>query len=165
MKRAIIAALVTVAIVAVVFLVPTVKRAGTGLPVVHAQNGNTGCSLANLSGAYAVSRQGTLVASVLGLPAPAPWGEVALADFDGAGAFSGTANVNIGGIAISGGFTGTYTIKPDCTGAITVRPNPPYNALVITEAIVVIHGGQQYIAADTDSVTVVQGRGERLAQQ
>ena len=124
---------------------------------------NGGCSVASLSGPYAVSRQGTLVTSVLGVPAPALWGEVALADFDGGGGFSGTANVNIGGIAISGGFTGTYTIKPDCTGTVTVHPNPPYNALVITEAIVVVHGGQQLITTDTDSVTVVQGRAERLA--
>ena len=41
---------------------------------VHADGG---CSIANLSGPYAVSRQGTLLTSVLGLPAPAPWGEVA----------------------------------------------------------------------------------------
>ena len=126
---------------------------------------NGGCSLGSLSGPYSVSRQGTLVQSVLGLPAPAPWGEVALADFDGAGGFSGTANVNIGGIAINGGFTGTYTIKPDCTGTVTVHPNPPYNALVITEAIVLMHGGQQLITTDTDSVTVVQGRAERLSSQ
>jgi len=138
---------------------PGRRIAGASIPVVRADGG---CSAASLSGPYAVSRQGTLVTSVLGLPAPAPWGEVALADFDGVRAFSGTANVNIGGIAISGGFTGTYTIKPDCTGTLTVQPNPPYNALVITEAIVVIRGGQQYVATDTDSITVVQGRGERL---
>lgn len=121
-----------------------------------------GCSLASLHGTYAVSRQGTLVASVLGLPAPAPWGEVALATFDGAGAFTFTANVNIGGVAISGGGTGTYTVNSNCTGTITVHPDPPFDTIVVTEAIIVSHGGQQYVATDTDSFTVVQGRGEKL---
>lgn len=150
MKRSIV-------IVALVFLgcfvlavslgtLPKRGIAGLRAPVVRADGG---CSDANLSGPYAVSRQGTLVASVLGLPAPSPWGEVALADFDG-------------GAAISGGGTGTYNISPNCTGTITVHPNPPFNSIVVTEAIILIHGGQQYIATDTDSFSVVQGRGERL---
>ncbi len=165
MKRAITALLAMAAIAALIVWVPTGKHAVFTPAVVHAQNGNGGCSLASLSGPYAVSRQGTLVASVLGLPAPAPWGEVARADFNGAGAFSGTANVNIGGVAISGGVTGTYTVNSDCTGTITVHPNPPFNAIVITQAIVVTGGGQHYIATDTDSFTVVQGRGERLSTE
>lgn len=124
-----------------------------------------GCSAANLNGPYAVSRQGTLVASVLGLPAPAPWGEVALANFNGGGTFTFTVNLNIGGIAISGVGTGTYTVNSDCTGTITVHPNPPFNSIVVTQAIALIHGGQQYIATDTDSFSVVQGRGERLSTE
>ncbi len=165
MKRPIIALSAMAAIAALVVWVPAVKHAVVAPAVVHAQNQNGGCSLASLSGPYAVSRQGTLLASVLGLPAPAPWGEVARADFNGAGAFTFTANVNIGGVAISGGGTGTYTINSDCTGTITVHPNPPFNTIVVTQAIVVIRGGQQYVATDTDSFTVVQGRGERLATE
>lgn len=165
MKRAFTALSAMAAIAALVVWFPAVKRAVTTPTVVHAQNGNGGCSLASLSGPYAVSRQGTLVASVLGLPAPAPWGEVARGDFNGAGAFSFTANINIGGIAISGGGTGTYSVNSDCTGTITVHPNPPFNTIVVTQAIVVIRGGQQYVATDTDSFTVVQGRGERLATE
>ena len=125
---------------------------------VHADGG---CSIANLSGPYAVSRQGTLLTSVLGLPAPAPWGEVALADFDGAGAFSGKANVNIGGVAINASFTGTYTINSDCTGNITVHPNVPA-PVTITESIVVIGGGRQYVGTDMDSFSVVETRAERI---
>ena len=118
-----------------------------------------GCSSTSLNGAYAVSRQGTLLTSVLGLPAPAPWDEVALAHFNGAGSFSGTATVNIGGVALSATFTGTYTIYPDCTGVLTVHPNVP---VTITESIIVIKGGQAYIATDTESFAVVHGRGERM---
>lgn len=165
MKRAMIALSVLAAIATLVAWGPAVKHAVATPTVVHAQNGNGDCSLASLSGPYAVSRQGTLVASVLGLPAPAPWGEVALGTFNGAGAFSFTANVNIGGVAISGGGTGTYTVNTDCTGTITVHLNPPFNTIVVTEAIVVIRGGQEYVATDTDSFTVVQGRAERLSSE
>lgn len=157
---------ILVTVVAVVFAagsMPWPKHAAPAhMATVHADGG---CSLASLSGPYAVSRQGTLVASVLGLPAPAPWSEVALGTFNGAGAFTFTANVNIGGVAIGGGGTGTYTVNSDCTGTITVHPNPPFNTIVVTEAIVVIRGGQEYVATDTDSFTVVQGRGERLATE
>ena len=146
MKRKIGAAvLILIALVAV----------GTA-PSAEAQGG---CSSANLNGAYAVSRQGTLLTSVLGLPAPAPWDEVALAHFNGTGSFFGTATVNIGGIVLSATFTGTYTIYPDCTGVLTVHPNVP---VTITESIIVIKGGQAYIATDTESFAVVHGRGEKL---
>jgi hypothetical protein len=119
-----------------------------------------GCSLANLNGTYAVSRQGTLVTSILGLPAPAPWGEVARADFNGAGTLSATVALNIGGAVINGNVTGTYTVNSDCTGTITVHPTG--YPITITQAIVVIDGGHYYIATDTESFAVVQGRGERL---
>jgi hypothetical protein len=163
MNRAITAVLVVDAIGALIFWVPAVKHVVVTPTVVHAQNGNGGCSVASLSGAYAVSRQGTLLTSVLGLPAPSPWGEVARVSFDGAGSFSGTATVNIGGVVLNSiPLTGTYTVDSDCTGTITVHPNVP---VTITEAIVVIGGGQQYIATDTESIAVVQGRGERLATE
>jgi len=131
-----------------------------GLLTTPVARASSGCSRASLKGAYAVSRQGTLVTSVLGLPAPAPWGEVALANFDGAGTLSANVSVNIGGIVIAGGVTGTYTVNADCTGTITVQPTG--YPITITQAIVVIGGGTQYIATDTESFAVVQGRGERL---
>ena len=158
--RFIVALVSVVAVILAGGILPWPQHAVRGhMATVHADGG---CSLATLNGPYAVARQGTLVSSVLGLPAPAPWGEVALADFDGGGRFSFTANVNIGGVAISGGGTGTYTVSSDCTGSVIVHPNPPFNTIVVTEAIVVIRGGQQYVATDTDSFTLVQGRGERL---
>src|SRR5579864_2585843 len=135
---------------------PGRRIAAASIPIVRADGG---CSLASLRGPYAVSRQGTLVTSVLNLPAPAPYGEVARANFDGIGAFSGSATVNIGGIPINASFAGTYTVNSDCTGTITVHPNVP---VVITEAIVVIGGGQQYVGTDTESFAVVQTNAQRL---
>jgi hypothetical protein len=131
-----------------------------GLFTTRSARADGGCTVANLNGTYAVSRQGTLVTSVLGLPAPAPWGEVARANFTGTGSLSAAVAVNIGGVVINGTVTGTYTVNSDCTGTITVHPTGL--PITITEAIVVIKGGQSYIATDTEAFAVVQGRGEKL---
>ncbi len=68
--------------------------------------------------------------------------------------------LNIGGVVISGNVTGTYTVNSDCSGTITIHPIG--YPITITQAIVMINGGQAYIATDTESFAVVQGRGERL---
>jgi len=56
MKRASIAFSAMAAIADLVVWVPAAKHAVTTPSVVHAQNGNGVCSLASLSGPYAVSR-------------------------------------------------------------------------------------------------------------
>lgn len=66
--RAIVGAGVIVVALAVVNL-RSPRPAGHAIPVVRA---DSDCTLATLNGPYAVSRQGTLLTSVLGLPAPGP---------------------------------------------------------------------------------------------
>jgi hypothetical protein len=128
------------------------------LPVPEAAR-TSGCSLASLKGPYALDRQGTLVASILGLPAPAAWGEMAREDFDGAGGFSGKATINIGGAVGSATVTGTYTLNHDCTGTKTVNTN---GGVTVHEAIIVIGGGQRMIGTQTDPWAVVQTRAEKI---
>ena len=157
MKRGIIIFAFIAATAAAIVSVSTVRYAGATLPVVHAQETESGCSLASLKGSYALDRQGTLVASVLGLPAPAPWGEAAFEHFDGAGGFSGKATVNVGGALLNGIVTGTYTVNSDCTGTKTV--NTPVG-LTVHEAIIVV--GQRMIGTQTDPWAVIQTRAEKI---
>ena len=136
---------------------PWPKLAVPGHAVARADEG---CSVASLNGRYANARQGTLVTSVLGLPAPAPYAEVARVDFNGAGAFSGKATVNIGGAVLNDTpFTGTYTVSSDCTGNLTVNTNV---GVTLHEALVVIGGGQRIITTETDTFAVIEGRAEKL---
>jgi hypothetical protein len=136
---------------------PRLPIPGFAIPVVRADGG---CSVASLRGPYAVARQGTLVSSILGLPAPAPYAEVALAHFDGAGAFSGKATVNIGGAVLNDTpFTGTYTVSSDCTGSLTVNASV---GVTVHEAFIVIGGGQRVITTETDTFAVVQTTAEKL---
>lgn len=158
MKRAIITLVLMVAMAAIAISVTSVKYAASTLPVVHAQEVVGGCSLASLKGSYALDRQGTLVTSILGLPAPVPWGEVAFENFDGAGSFSGKATVNAGGAVVSGTVTGTYTVNNDCTGTKTVNTSV---GVTVHEAIIVI--GQRMIGTQTDPWAVVQTRAEKIA--
>lgn len=158
MKRAITTLAAIAATTAIVISVSTVKYAATP-QVVHAQEAGSGCSLSSLKGSYALDRQGTLVASILGLPAPAPWGEVAFEDFNGAGTFSGKATVNVGGAVVNGTVTGTYTVSSDCTGTKTVNTSV---GVTVHEAIIVTGGGQRMIGTQTDPWAVVQTRAEKI---
>lgn len=161
MKRTLIALLVVGILGSLVALTPAGKKTVSFVPVAHAQDQNGGCSLASLSGSYAVDRQGTVVAQLPGLPAPpAPLGEVAVAHVNGAGSFFGSATVNIGGVVLNAPFTGTYTVQSDCTGTVTV--NVPSVGLTIHEAIVVIGGGQRFVGTETDAFQVVQASEQKL---
>jgi hypothetical protein len=151
--------LIAATIVALLVWTSAERRSIPSLQVVHAQDQNTSCSLASLKGPYALDRQGTLVSSILGLPAPAPWGEVAFEQYDGVGGFSGKATVNVGGAVVSGTLTGTYTINSDCTGTKTVNTSV---GVTVHEAIIVIGGGQRMIGTQTDPWAVIQTRAQRL---
>ncbi len=136
---------------------PRLPLPGLAASVVRADGG---CSLASLNGPYAVARQGTVVVQLPNLPAPpAPFAEVAIAHFDGAGTFFGSASVNIGGVALNVPFTGTYTVNSDCTGNNTVNTNL---GITLHQAFVVIGGGQRFIETETDPLAVVEGRVEKL---
>jgi len=142
MKRAITTLAIMAAMMAIVVGVPTVKYTAASLPVVHAQDTGSGCSLSSLKGSYGLDRQGTLVSSILGLPAPAPWTEVAFEHFDRC-------------------LAGSYTINSDCTGTKTVNTSV---GVTVHEAIIVTGGGQRMIGTQTDPWAVVQTRAEKIGE-
>lgn len=125
MKRAITKLVLIAAIVAIVFSIPTARYGAAALPVVHAQELASGCSLASLNGRYALEGAGTIVAQLPGFPAaPFPFGEVVLETFDGAGNVFGSATVNAGGAVLSHlGVSGTYAVNLDCTRYQNAQPN------------------------------------------
>jgi hypothetical protein len=161
MKRTWTVLLVAGTVAALLVLAPTAKKGIPSLPVVQAQEGNSGCSLASLNGRYAVEGQGTVVAQLPGFPPPpAPQGEVDIVTLNGAGSFSGSATLNIGGLVLkSVAFTGNYTVNSDCTGTATVNTSL---GLTLHNAMVVIGGGQRFIETETDPFQVIQRRGQRL---
>jgi hypothetical protein len=84
-----------------------------------------GCSLRTLSGAYAVLGQGTIVAQP-----PLLVAHVGPFNADGAGHFSGSEYVTLGGIALQDTFTGDDTVNSDCSASVIVTDS---NGLVTHE--------------------------------
>jgi len=159
MKRLISGVAISVVVAVVMIAAPTVTNTVKRLPVVHADEGNPVCSVGTLKGSYAVSGQGTVVAQLPNLPPPPfPFAEVAIATLDGAGSVSGKATLNLNGIAVQGTFNGTYTVKPDCTGSLTLRTSL---GIPVNENFVVL-GNRAFVEVDTDPYIVITRTVERI---
>jgi hypothetical protein len=118
------------------------------------------CSTTSLHGTYAMQAQGTIVGQIPGLPPPPfPFAEAGIVAFDGTGNLSGHSTVNAGGLTSPALFTGSYTVKSDCTGTLAVNLN---NGLIAHDATVVVRGGREFHDVQTDSFGVIARNGERI---
>lgn len=158
MKR-VIGWLVISFVLAAVMIAGTLTHRVTMLPVVHAAGGTPSCSLSTLKGTYAVQGQGTVVAQLPNLPPPPfQFAEVSIATLDGAGNISGSATLNLNGIAVEGTFGGTYTVKPDCTVSLTLQTSL---GIPVNENFVVL-GNRGFVEVDTDAYIVITRTVERI---
>ena len=101
---------------------------GTSAPARAAADGRV-CSVGTLKGLYLATLDG--YANIGGTLVPKTVMEGKR--FNGDGTFSNDfGTVNIGGTTIlnTGGFGGTYTVAPDCTGTISVPNGPSFNIYV-----------------------------------
>jgi hypothetical protein len=80
------------------------------------------CSNATLHGSFGYTSTGTLLPSFVPPPFAGPFGEVGRQTFDGKGNTQATATLSSNG-NISQGVTieGTYSVKTDCTGSMTLN--------------------------------------------
>jgi hypothetical protein len=113
------------------------------------------CSNQTLSGSYGGTSEGAL------MPAPGvslSFRSLQIARFDGKGNVTWGEHTVIGGVLLEPGFgttaTGTYTVNPDCTGALVVdTPNSP---VPLNLGMVVVKGGTEiHMVLDTDAVLTV----------
>jgi hypothetical protein len=115
MKRTLAVLLAVATLAAVLVLSPTGKKSIPSLPVVHAQDGNPGCSLPTVAGNYGFTINGTLILPTGGVPVAA----IGRATFGANGGFSGTETRSLGGGVAEEMLEGTYKVNPDCTGSLT----------------------------------------------
>jgi hypothetical protein len=119
-----------------------------------------GCFVSSLRGTYAMQAQGTIVGQIPGFPPPPfPFAEAGIMRFDGSGNLSGHSTVNLGGVTFPASFTGSYSVKSDCTGTVTVNLS---NGLIAHDATVVVRGGREFRDVQTDSFGVITRNGERI---
>ena len=117
MKRIIAMLVALAAFVGVVAWDSTATKNITSLPVVHAGS-QTGCSTETVAGNWGVTLSGTLI-----LPTgPVPAAGVARGTFDAQGNITSGATEarNVGGGFANETVTGSWVVKPDCTGTLTI---------------------------------------------
>jgi hypothetical protein len=128
-------------------------------PAVHAQDGNTDCSLSTLEGHYSFQAQGTVVGQLPGFPAPPlPFAEVAIDYLDGAGNISGRFTANIDGVVLPGTVAGTYSVNSDCTGTIRMHTN---SGIPVNESFVIFDNTRLQLV-QTDPYIVITRTMEKM---
>lgn len=103
-----------------------------------------GCSNATLSGTYSDQDSGTIVG--LG-----PFAGVNVDSFDGKGHLRISGMSSLNGTVSPGVETGTYRVKPDCTGTYTVEGG----GLTVHAFFVIDHYGDELRIVITDSGNVI----------
>ena len=102
------------------------------------------CSNETVKGPYGVSFQGTIFA----------FGPVAASAeivSDGDGGLTGTYVETLNGVIKRGGFTGSYTVRADCTVSATLASLVPGSWTGDLDGVIVSHGTQIFLVG-TDSV-------------
>jgi len=118
MKRNLAVFAASVACVSLVVWSTTVQRRTPLLPVVHADSPN-GCSTESVAGNWGVTLNGSLILPTGLVPAAG----VARGTFDAQGNITSGATEarNVGGGFANETLTGSWVVKPDCTGTLTIR--------------------------------------------
>jgi hypothetical protein len=112
------------------------------------------CSIATLKGSFGYTSTGALLPAYAG-PDAGPFAEVGRQTFDGKGHTDATATVSSNGDITQVTVEGTYSVKPDCTGSMTLQV-APFDATVDV-AFVIDHDGEEIRAIVTDA-NVIESR-------
>ena len=123
----------------------------------HAEESH-GCTNAILRGGYGAGTTGLINSSSnpndITLPTFVPFAEAVHFRFDGAGKLSGTSTADFGGSSFPVVFAGTYSVKSNCTGNLTV--NAGANGIIHRD-LVIVDGGNEVEFVDTDPGLVIAG--------
>jgi hypothetical protein len=122
-----------------------------------------GCSNATLTGTFAYTVTGFLVAPQFAGPIAGPFASVGTQTFDGKGGTTATAAVSLNGNILRVTITGTYTVNADCTGSMTTNiysQNPP-TSLTGHLSFAIDDSGAEFRAIQTDPGVVVTGTGRK----
>ena len=117
---------------------------GLALVAGPAANAEKGCSDATLKGTYSDQDTGTIIGV-------GPFAGVNLDTFDGKGHLTISGYSSVNGEVSEGTETGTYTVKPDCTGTYTVEGG----GLTIDAFFVIDQDGNELKVVITDAGNVI----------
>src|SRR5215472_9686059 len=125
----------------------------------HAQSG---CSVGTLRGAYIYAQDGFTISGDTASQRT-PFAQAGREMFNGDGTMSGVATENLNGEVGRVTYTGTYTVEPDCTGAVTFTDT---NGVVSHYDIAIEDGGAEFgfVQTDANIVTAAFERRRTAAQ-
>lgn len=121
---------------------------------VHAQpvvGGTLNCNASTIKGTYGYA--------VSGFYESTPVANYGVFTSDGAGSFTGSATVSVGGAIASANFTATYGVNPNCTGTATFVSSGVVTHLALT----VNANGAVIDFVETDSLYTVSGTAQPVA--
>jgi len=101
---------------------------GMAMPV-HADEQS--CSLTGAAGTYGVSDSGTIIGI-------GPRAAVALLTLDAEGNIKGKVTASLNGSVTKTTLSGTYTVKPNCTGTTTFSEYSPTGDLLLTATVALV---------------------------
>jgi hypothetical protein len=116
------------------------------------------CSNAILRGGYGAGTTGLINSSGnpndVTIPTFVPFVEAVHFVFDGQGKLSGSSTADYGGTVFPVTFTGTYSVKPNCTGSLTADAG---DNGIIHRDLVIVEGGREVEFVSTDAGLVIAG--------
>jgi hypothetical protein len=113
------------------------------------------CDAGTLFGSYGIATTGFIV----GAGPVGPVGDVGVISFDGNSAVSQTTTVSLNGMIQSRTSTGTYMVKPDCTGSLEVTLPPP--AGLSQSNFVIVDKGKELRLINTGNGRVLVGNARK----
>jgi hypothetical protein len=113
------------------------------------------CTKATLKGGFGYTGTGALLAAYVGPTDAGPFAEVGRQTFDGKGHTDATATLSANGDISQVTVEGTYTVKSDCTGTMTLNISPFGSTVDLN--FVIDEDGKE-IRAIVSDVNVIESR-------
>ena len=148
-RNTILAALVISAVGATILAKSVLSDAQTEPPA---------CTEAILHGGYGAGTTGLINqssnANDITIPTYIPFAEAVHVLFDGRGNLSGSSSADFGGSSFPVTFQGTYSVKTNCTGSLTVNAG---TSGIIHRDLVIVDDGKEVEFVSTDPGLVIAG--------
>jgi len=104
------------------------------------------CSNATLNGSFGYTNTGTILAG----PNAGPFGGVGRQTFDGKGNTEANATVSVNGNISRATIKGTYVVKSNCIGSMTLLVSAGTETFTNHVDFVIVHGGAEFRAINAD---------------
>jgi len=108
-------------------------------------NAGDQCSVATLKGDYLYAQDGIILGNVAAKNQF--FAQAGRENFDGSGGMSGIYSGNFNGTIVRGSYSGTYTMKADCSGTVTFTDNLKQ---VYHYDVFATQGGGEFVFVQTD---------------